>query len=248
MNDESEGVRGESLLAHLLELRSRLLKSVLAIALMFAVLVPFANDIYVLLARPFLANLPPDAFLVSNTVMGPWLVPFKLAFFVALLAAMPVVLYQVWAFVAPGLYRNERRLALPLLVVAVLLFYAGCAFLYFAMLPMIFALAAGAGPDIVHYQPDMGAYLDFTMVLMVGGGIAFEVPVAVAIAVILGWVTPAQLSEWRGYVIVLIFVVAAILTPPDGLTQVMLALPMWALYEIGLLWARVLARRPKATA
>jgi sec-independent protein translocase protein TatC len=159
-----------------------------------------------------------------------------------------VVLYQLWAFVAPGLYRGERRLALPLLVSSVVLFYAGCAFLYFAMLPAIFALATGVGPSIVHYQPDMGAYLDFTLVLMIGGGLAFEVPVAVAIAVILGWVTPKQLGEWRGYIVVLIFVIAAILTPPDGLTQVMLALPMWALYELGLLWARVLHRRPKAVA
>jgi sec-independent protein translocase protein TatC len=237
----------ESLLAHLLELRSRLLKSVVAILVAFAVMVPFANRIYLLLARPLLRSLPAEAFLVSNTVLGPWIVPFKLAFFASLLLAMPVVLYQLWAFVAPGLYRSERRLALPLLVSSVVLFYAGCAFLYFVMLPAIFALATGAGPSIVHYQPDMGAYLDFTLVLMVGGGLAFEVPVAVAIAVILGWVTPQQLGEWRGYIVVLIFVIAAVLTPPDGLTQVMLALPMWALYELGLLWARVLYRRPAET-
>jgi len=242
---EDGGKVGEGLLAHLLELRSRLLKSVLAVLLAFAALLPFANRLFTELAQPLLRQLPPGQVLQAIEPLGKVLVPFKLEFFAGLFLAMPFVLYQLWAFVAPGLYRNERRLAGPLLLVASVLFYLGAAFVYFAMLPAIFAFLSTSGPEIVANSPDIAKYLDFVLVLLVGGGFAFEVPVAVAVAVILGWVTPQQLGEWRGYVIVLIFIVAAILTPPDGLTQVMLALPMWALYELGLLWARLLVRRQK---
>jgi sec-independent protein translocase protein TatC len=237
---------GESLLSHLLELRRRLLIAIVAVGVVFVALVPFANAIYTALAQPLLHSLPAGGGLIATEVTAPFMVPFKLAFFVALFATMPVLLYQLWAFVAPGLYRNERRLALPLLVVATLLFYAGCAFTHFAMLPAMFGFLAGTAPQGVTVMPDIARYLDFVMVMYVAGGFAFEVPVAVVIAVILGWVTPKQLGEWRGYVIVAIFIVAAILTPPDGLTQVMLALPMWALYELGLLWTRLLVRRKAA--
>ena len=247
MNDDAKPL-ADSLLGHLLELRSRLLKAVLAVLLAFCALLPFANRLFTELAQPLLRQLPPGQVLQAIEPLGKIMVPFKLAFFAGLFLATPYVLYQLWAFVAPGLYRNERRLAGPLLLVASLLFYLGVAFVYFAMLPAIFAFLSGAGPDIVANSPDIAKYLDFVLVLLVGGGFAFEVPVAVAIAVILGWVTPQQLGEWRGYVVVLIFIVAAILTPPDGLTQVMLALPMWGLYELGLLWARVLHKRPKAVA
>ena len=247
MNDAAPPV-AESLLAHLLELRARLLKALLAVVLVFLVLIPFANPIYTLLAQPLLHSLPTGGQLIATEITAPFLVPFKLAFFAALMLSMPVVLYQVWAFVAPGLYQAERRLARPLLVVATGLFYLGCAFTHFVLLPAMFAFLAGTAPEGVTVMPDIGRYLDFVLVMFVAGGISFEVPVAVAVAVILGWVTPAQLTEWRGYIIVLIFILAAILTPPDGLSQVLLAVPMWALYEIGLLWARVLYRRPKAIA
>jgi sec-independent protein translocase protein TatC len=247
VNDElRQGV--ESLLGHLLELRSRLLKSVLAIALVFLVLIPFANPIYSLLAQPLLRSLPAGGARNATEITAPFMVPFKLAFFAALMAAMPYVLYQLWAFVAPGLYQHERKLARPLLLAATVLFYAGVAFTHFVLLPAMFAFLSGTAPAGVTVMPDIARYLDFVLVMFVAGGIAFEVPVAVAIAVILGWVTPQQLTEWRGYIIVAIFVIAAILTPPDGLSQVLLALPMWGLYEIGLVWARVLYRRPKAVA
>lgn len=247
MNDATPPVT-ESLLAHLLELRARLLKSVLAVALVFLALIPFANPIYTTLAQPLLHSLPAGGQLIATEITAPFLVPFKLALFAALMLAMPFVLYQAWAFVAPGLYQRERTLARPLLVVATLLFYVGCAFTHFVLLPAMFAFLAGTAPEGVTVMPDIGRYLDFVLVMFLAGGISFEVPVAVAVAVILGWVTPAQLSEWRGYIIVLIFILAAVLTPPDGLSQVLLAVPMWALYEIGLLWARVLHRRPKAVA
>jgi len=157
--------------------------------------------------------------------------------------AMPVVLYQLWAFVAPGLYQHEKRLARPLLLASTLLFYAGCAFTYFLMLPVMFAYLTASAPPGVAMMTDIGHYLEFVLVMFLCGGLSFEVPVAVLVAVILGWVTPQQLSAWRGYVIVLIFIIAAILTPPDGLSQLMMALPMCALYEVGVLFARLLHRR-----
>jgi sec-independent protein translocase protein TatC len=247
MNDAATPPAEGGLLSHLLELRARLLKACAALALAFVALLPFANALYTQLARPLLRYLPAGAHLQSTDVTGPFLVPFRLVFLVALLAAMPVVIYQLWAFVAPGLYKHEKRLARPLLLVATVLFYLGCAFTYFVLLPAMFSFLAGTTPAGVELVPDIGRYLDFVSVMFLAGGIAFEVPVAVAVSVLLGWVTPAQLSEWRGYVLIAIFVIAAILTPPDAVSQVLLALPMWALYEIGLLWARLLVRPAKAT-
>jgi sec-independent protein translocase protein TatC len=247
VNDESTP-RTESLLAHLLELRARLLKSVLAVAVLFLVLAPFANELFTAVARPLLPYLGENEQLQAVRMFSNVLVPYKLAFWIALLAAMPVVIYQAWAFVAPGLYRNERRLALPLLLVATTLFYAGVAGMWFGLLPLVFDVLTGAGPEIVANNPDITEYLDFVMIMLVGGGIAAEIPVGVAIAVLVGVVTPQQLAQWRGYVVVVIFIVAAVLTPPDGLTQILLAVPMWVLFELGLLWARLLSRRPKAAA
>jgi sec-independent protein translocase protein TatC len=238
----------ESLLAHLLELRARLLKSALTVLAAFAALVPFANTLFTALARPLLPYLGEGERLQAVRMFSNVLVPYKLAFWLALLVAMPVVIYQVWAFVAPGLYRNERKLALPLLVVATVLFYAGVAGMWFGLLPVIFDVLVGAGPEIVANNPDITEYLDFVMIMLVGGGLAAEVPVGVAIAVLVGVVTPQQLAQWRGYVVVIIFIVAAILTPPDGFTQILLALPMWALFEVGLLWARLLVRRKRVAA
>jgi sec-independent protein translocase protein TatC len=248
MSDDADAARPESLLSHLLDLRVRLLKACAACALAFCALLPFANALYTLLAQPLLRYLPEGAHLQSTDVTGPFLVPFRLVFLSANLVAMPVVIYQLWAFVAPGLYKHERRLARPLLLVATVLFYLGCAFTYFVLLPAMFAFLAGTTPQGVELVPDIGRYLDFVSVMFLAGGIAFEVPVAVAISVLLGWVTPAQLSEWRGYVLIAIFVLAAILTPPDAVSQVLLAVPMWLLYELGLLWSRLLVRRRKAPA
>ena len=239
---------GDSLVSHLLELRSRLLKSVLAVVAVFLALVPFANDLFTAVAQPLLPYLGDGEKLQAVQMFSSVLVPYKLAFWLALLAAMPVVIYQAWAFVAPGLYRSERKLALPLLVVATVLFYAGAAGMWFGLLPLIFDVLVGTGPAIVANNPDIAEYLDFVMIMLVGAGIAAEIPVGVAIAVLVGAVSPQQLAQWRGYVVVAIFMLAAILTPPDGLTQIILAVPMCLLFELGLLWARVLYRRPKATA
>ena len=233
----------ESLIAHLLELRSRLLRSVLAVGLAFVALLPFSDRLYALLAAPLLRSLPKGGQLIAIEVTSTFFVPMKLAFFVALMLAMPVVLYQLWAFVAPGLYQQEKRLARPLLVAATALFYCGCAFTYFLLLPVMFAYLSGTAPAGVTMMADISHYLDFVLVMFLAGGVSFEVPVAVMIAVILGWVTPKQLSDWRGYVIVAIFIVAAIITPPDGLSQIMLAVPMCLLYELGILMARLLRRR-----
>jgi sec-independent protein translocase protein TatC len=240
------GQQPDSLIAHLLELRNRLLKAVLAVALLFAALLPFSDRLYHWLASPLSRTLPKGGQLIAIEVTSTFFVPMKLVFFAALMLAMPIVLYQLWAFVAPGLYQQEKRLARPLLVAATLLFYAGCAFTYFALLPMMFAYLSSTAPQGVTMMTDIGHYLDFVLVMFLAGGVGFEVPVAVMIAVILGWVSPAQLAEWRGYVIVAIFIVAAIITPPDGLSQIMLAVPMCLLYEIGLLMARFLRRRAEA--
>ena len=237
----------ESLLAHLLELRARLLKAVLTIVVAFLVLVPFANELFTALAQPLLPYLGDGERLQAVRMFSNVLVPYKLAFWLALLLAMPMVIYQAWAFVAPGLYRNEKRLALPMLLAAGVLFYAGVAGMWLGMLPLIFDVLTGAGPQIVANNPDVTEYLDFVMIMLVGGGVAAEIPVGVAIAVLVGIVTPQQLAQWRGYVVVAIFIVAAILTPPDGLTQILLAVPMCLLFEIGLLWARLLVRTRPAT-
>ena len=168
--------------------------------------------------------------------------PMKLAFFVAMFIAAPYILYQIWAFVAPALYDKEKKLARPILVATSLLFYMGCAFTYFAILPVMFVYLNSTAPVGVAMMTDIGKYLDFVLVLLLAGGISFEVPIAVLVTVLLGWVKVEQLVEWRGYVIVAIFIIAAIITPPDGLSQIMLALPMWALYEIGIIVARAMVK------
>jgi sec-independent protein translocase protein TatC len=244
--DRAEG-QGPTLVDHLVELRARLLRGVVGLVLVFAALLPFANRLYGWLAQPLLDKLPKGGQLIAVEVASPFFAPLKLAFFVALVAAMPWLLYQAWAFVAPGLYRRERRLALPLLGSALLLFYAGCAFAYFVVLPAVFSFLAKVTPPGVAMMTDINAYLDFVLVIFLAFGASFELPVALVILVLLGWVTPAQLREWRGYAVVGIFVVAAIITPPDVVSQLLLALPMVALYEAGILAAAALARsRPQA--
>jgi sec-independent protein translocase protein TatC len=244
---ESRPASEETLMSHLLELRSRLVKALLAVALVFIALIPLANDIYSLLAKPLLDDLHGGQ-LIATAPLGAFTVPLKCAFFAALMIAMPMVLYQLWAFIAPGLYQSEKRLARPLLFVATLLFYAGCAFTYFGLLPVMFGYLFSITPEGVAMMPDIGEYLDFVLVMFLAGGVSFEVPIAVMVAVLLGWVTPAQLAEWRGYVIVGMFIIAAIITPPDGLSQLMLAIPMCLLYEIGIIISRVLIRNRKADA
>jgi len=229
---------GGRLLDHLIELRSRLLRAVAGLLVVFVALLPFANRLYSILAQPLLDKLPKGGQLIAVDVASPFFAPLKLAFFVAVVVAMPWLLYQLWAFVAPGLYKRERRLALPLLGSALALFYIGCAFAYFIVLPAVFAFLHRVTPPGVTMMTDISAYLDFVLVIFLAFGASFELPVALVILVLLGWVTPQQLRDSRGYAIVGIFVVAAVITPPDVVSQLLLALPMVLLYEAGILAAR----------
>ncbi|MDX1550188.1 MAG: twin-arginine translocase subunit TatC [Lysobacter spongiicola] len=230
------------LLDHLIELRARLLRAVAGLGLALLALLPFGNTLYAWLSAPLLAKLPAGGQLIAVEVASPFFAPLKLAFFTALVISMPWLLYQAWAFVAPGLYQREKRLALPLLASAVALFYAGCAFAFYLVLPAVFGFLARVAPEGVAIMTDINAYLDFVLVIFLAFGASFELPVAMVIAALLGWVTPAQLREARGYAVVGIFVLAAIITPPDVISQLMLAIPMCLLYEVGILAAVWLGR------
>jgi sec-independent protein translocase protein TatC len=214
--------------------------------LLFVALLPFANRLYAWLAQPLLQKLPKGGQLIAVDVASPFFAPVKLTFFVALVVAMPWLLYQLWSFVAPGLYKRERRLAVPLLASALMLFYAGCAFAYFLVLPAVFTFLNKVTPQGVAMMTDINAYLDFVLVVFLAFGASFELPVALVILVLLGWVTPRQLSQWRGYAIVGIFVVAAVITPPDVVSQLLLAVPMILLYEAGIIAARLVTPARKA--
>lgn len=245
MNEHSNDLE-RPLIAHLLELRMRLMRGIMGLGLMLVVLLPFSNKLYGYLAKPLLAKLPAGGQLIATQVASPFFAPMKLAFFVALLVSMPWLLYQIWAFVAPGLYQREKRLALPLLSSALTLFYTGCAFAYYLVLPMVFGFLSKVTPDGVAMMTDITAYLDFVLVLFLAFGLAFELPVALVILALLGWVTPAQLREGRGYAVVGIFILAAVLTPPDVISQLMMAIPMCLLYEAGILAAVAVTKPPKA--
>jgi sec-independent protein translocase protein TatC len=244
--DDAESAPSSRLVDHLIELRSRLLRAVAGLLVLFVALLPFASRLYAGLAQPLLMKLPAGSHLVAREVFSPFMAPVKLAFFVSLLLAMPWLLYQAWAFVAPGLYQREKKLAMPLLVSSIVLFYGGCAFAYFLVLPAVFNFLIRFTPDIVAVTPDPTAYLDFVAMLFLAFGASFELPVALVILVLLGWVSPKQLREWRGYAIVGIFVIAAVITPPDVVSQLMLAVPMVLLYELGILAARFVAPRADA--
>jgi sec-independent protein translocase protein TatC len=241
MNPTEPGDGNEqSFISHLIELRERLLKAVVAVAIVLLCLLPFANRLYAWLALPLVAHLPQGGTMIAIEVISPFLIPVKFAFFVALVLAMPIVLYQLWAFVAPGLYKHEKRLALPILVSAVVLFYIGCAFAYFLVLPAVAKFTTAFAPAGVTVSPDIGKYLDFALLLFFAFGLCFEIPVVLLILVVVGVVTPAQLAESRRYAIVAVFVIAAFFTPPDALSMLMLAIPMCLLYELGIIGARLL--------
>ena len=233
-----------SLIEHLIELRARLMRAIIGLGIALVALLPFANRLYGWFAQPLLDKLPEGAHLIAVEVASPFFAPLKLAMFAALLLTMPWLLYQAWAFVAPGLYRREKRLALPLLVSSVLLFYLGCAFAFFLVLPMVFTFLTAITPEGVAMMTDINAYLNFVLVIFLAFGISFELPVALVILAVMGWVTPEQLREWRGYAVVGVFVLAAIITPPDVVSQLMLAIPLCLLYEAGIIAARMVA--PKA--
>ncbi|MFO8155377.1 MAG: twin-arginine translocase subunit TatC [Thiohalospira sp.] len=225
-------------LTHLFELRDRLLKIVLTVALIFLALFTFANEIYSFVAAPLLAHLPADTGMIATEVASPFLTPFKLTLFVALLLAIPVILHQIWAFIAPGLYSHERRLAMPLLTFSVLLFYLGMVFAYYAVMPLVFGFFTATAPEGVAVMTDIARYLDFVLKLFFAFGIAFEVPIVTILLVWAGITTPKTLASKRPYVIVGAFVIGMVLTPPDAISQTLLAVPMWLLFELGLLLSR----------
>ncbi len=221
--------------AHLVELRNRLLRVLAAVVVIFLILMPFANDLYTLLARPLLQVLPSGGTMIATEVISPFLIPFKFAFMVAVFMAMPLALHQTWSFIAPALFQQERRMMIPLLISSILLFYAGMAFAYFVVFPMVFGFMVGAAPAGVAVMTDISKYLDFVMTLFMAFGLTFEVPGVVVLLVKMGWVSVAKLKEIRPYVIVGAFVIGAIFTPPDIISQFMLAMPLWLLYELGII-------------
>ncbi|MCU7876094.1 MAG: twin-arginine translocase subunit TatC [Candidatus Thiodiazotropha sp. (ex Lucinoma borealis)] len=228
----------QPLVAHLIELRDRVLRMVIVVLAVFLVLFPFANDLYSAIAGPMRAALPEGSTMISTKPIDPFLIPFKLSLQLAVFVAVPFILYQFWAFVAPGLYKHEKRLVIPLLISSTLLFYLGMAFAYFVVFPLVFAFLAGTAPEGVEVATDMGSYLDFVMTLFFAFGIAFEVPIATIILVWMGVTTPEKLRHKRPYVIVGAFVAGMFLTPPDVISQTLLAFPMWVLFELGLIFSK----------
>lgn len=239
---EPESLAEGTLISHLLELRDRLLRSLLAVFIAFLPLVFFSNELFTLIARPLVEKLPEGTSLIATSVVAPFMTPLKLALIAAVFVAMPYVLYQVWAFVAPGLYRHEKRFAMPLFASSVVLFYGGAAFAYFLVFPLMFAFLTSTTPEGVQMMTDMSSYLDFALLLFFAFGIAFEVPIATVLLVATGLVKVETLKKHRGYVLLGIFVVAAFLTPPDAISQSFMAVPMYILYELGILLAQYMTR------
>lgn len=239
MNDN---LREQPFMSHLLELRDRLMRSVLAVLVLLLVLFPFGNDIYTFIAEPLMKVLPEGASMIATRVASPFLTPFKLSLVAAIFLAMPYLLYQLWSFIAPGLYQHEKRLALPMLASSIFLFYLGAAFAYVVVFPLVFAFLTSTAPEGVLVMTDITEYLDFVLTLFFAFGISFQVPVATVLLVLAGMATPAQLSSKRPYVIVGAFVMGMLLTPPDVISQTLLAVPIWVLYEIGVFLSRIVAR------
>jgi sec-independent protein translocase protein TatC len=232
-----------SFIAHLIELRTRLLHSAIALLLVFVCLFPWASDLYALLARPMLAKLPKGGQMIATDVTTPFFVPLKVALMAAFLISLPYILYQIWRFVAPGLYAHEKRLVWPLIVVSTILFFCGMAFAYFIVFPVVFGFITASAPAGVAVMTDIDKYLSFVLAMFMAFGITFQVPVAVVVLVRMGFVTVEKLREARPYVIVGAFVVGAIFTPPDVVSQLMLAIPLWLLYETGIVVATWVGKR-----
>ena len=243
---EEELLEEGTLMSHLIELRLRLLRAVMAVGIICLALLPFASRIFSLVARPLVKQLPEGSKMIATQVTATFLTPVKTTFFVALFLAMPLVLYQVWAFVAPGLYSHEKRLVLPLVVSSTLLFFAGVAFCYFLVFGKVFTFIQSFAPKSITAAPDIEAYLSFVLTMFLAFGLAFEVPIAVVVLARLGVVSIEQLKSFRGYFIVLAFIIAAIVTPPDVVSQLALAIPMCLLYEVGIWAARLFIKHTTA--
>lgn len=237
----------ETFISHLIELRNRLLRIVIGLIIVFVALFPFANDIYTLLAAPLLTKLPMGGQMIATGVTTPFFVPMKVAMMAAFLISLPHTLYQVWAFVAPGLYTHEKKFMIPMIIFSSFLFLLGMSFAYFLVFPVVFGFIVGTAPEGVAVMTDIGNYLDFVMTLFFAFGLSFEVPIAVVMAVRFGWVGIAALRDARGYVVVGAFVIGAIFTPPDIISQFMLAVPMWLLYELGIIVAIFTKKKAEPT-
>ena len=231
------------LVAHLTELRDRLLRAILAVLVLFIGLFPFANELYSFVSEPLRKYLPEGSSMIATEVASPFLTPFKLTLVLAIFAAIPVILYQIWAFVAPGLYRNEKRIAFPLLASSVVLFYLGAAFAYFVVFPLVFGFFTSVGPGDVAIMTDINRYLDFVLKLFFAFGLAFEIPIAAVILIWTGVTTADALANKRPYIIVGCFVLGMLLTPPDVISQSLLAIPMWILFELGVFFGRLIRQR-----
>ena len=242
-HDEQVDTREQPFLDHVIELRSRILRTMLAILLLFFPIYYFANDLYAFVAAPLMAHLPVDATMIATEVASPFLTPFKLAIFAAVFLAMPYLLHQIWAFVSPGLYLHEKRFAMPLLFSSIVLFYVGVAFAYFIVFPLVFQFLAGITPVGVTMMTDINRYLDFVLKMFFAFGFAFEIPVAVMLLSLTGIVSAKSMVAKRPYLIVGFFVIGMLLTPPDVISQLLLAIPMWMLFEVGVFFARFAERR-----
>jgi sec-independent protein translocase protein TatC len=234
----------DNFISHLIELRDRLLRIVLGFIVVFIGFFPFANKIYALLAAPLLSKLPAGGQMIATAVTTPFFVPMKVAMMAAFIVSLPHTMYQTWAFIAPGLYSHEKKFMIPMIIASSLLFLAGMAFAYFAVFPIVFGFIVGSAPKGVAVMTDISSYLDFVLTLFFAFGLAFQVPIAVVMTVRFGWLTVAQLKEARGYVVVAAFILGAIFTPPDIISQFMLAMPIWMLFELGLIVASLTKQAP----
>ncbi|CAG7856733.1 Sec-independent protein translocase protein TatC [biofilm metagenome] len=242
--DNNEAGEEQTFISHLIELRNRLIKVVVFVLLVFIALSFIKEGIYTFVAEPLLKHLPKNGTMIATEVASPFFTPFKLALVAAVFICVPYILYHFWAFIAPGLYQHERRLILPLLIASTGLFFAGVAFAYYVVFPMVFGFLSAAAPSGVTVMTDISNYLDFVIAMFFAFGICFEVPIFTVVLVMTGIVSPKVLAEQRPYVIVGVFIIGMFLTPPDVVSQTMLAIPMWLLFEIGLLFSRLISRKP----
>jgi sec-independent protein translocase protein TatC len=241
--EEREQLAEGTLISHLVELRDRLLRAVIAIFVCFIPCAIFSDDLFTLIATPLMEKMPAGTSMIATSVVSPFMAPLKLSLFVALFAAMPYVLYQAWAFVAPGLYKHEKNFAVPLVVSSILLFYAGAAFAHFVVFPIMFAFLTTTAPTGVQIMTDMANYLDFVLLLYFAFGVAFEIPIATVLLALTGLMKVDTMAKNRGYVLLGIFVIAAFLTPPDAISQTAMAVPMYLLYEVGIVMSRIMLKK-----
>ncbi|MGB1912655.1 MAG: twin-arginine translocase subunit TatC [Porticoccaceae bacterium] len=240
---DSQATANQPVMAHLLELRNRLLRVFVVVLVVFAALFPFSESLYLYISEPLRAFLPSTSTMIATEVTSPFLTPFKLALVSAIFLSMPYILYQLWAFVAPALYKQEKKIALPLFCASVILFYTGMAFAYYLVFPLVFLFFTSVAPEGISVMPDIRAYLDFVLKLFMAFGLSFQIPIAVVILSWLGTVDPNKLATKRPYVFVLCFIVGMLLTPPDIISQALLAIPMWLLFEVGILFGRLVSNK-----